>query len=193
MVRVLGTLLVAGIAGSASAQTTGAGVEHLTPSLAKNAQIMHATIRRNLADAAQAMPAAEYAFKPTPEVRSFAQLVGHVINANVFFCSQAGGERIQGLRNHETLTDKDALVTALNESLALCDRVYAGTTDANFSSAVKMTGGLGVPPADTLRGAVLMFNVTHNNEHYGNIVVYLRLKGVVPPSTAQAPPPPARR
>ena len=52
-------------------------------------EAMRAVIRRNLAEGAAAMPAEEYSFKPTPQVRSFAELVGHVINANFFFCSPA--------------------------------------------------------------------------------------------------------
>src|SRR4029078_9936097 len=70
-----------GVSSTVSAQTTGAGYDALTPSLSAGAKTMHATIRRNLADAAQAMPPDEYSFRPTPDVRTFAQLVGHVINA----------------------------------------------------------------------------------------------------------------
>src|SRR5262249_32630482 len=89
--------------------------------------------------------------------------------------------------NYETVADKAALVTALNEALAYCDGVYAATTDAEFAKPVTLTGFPGMnPKTDTTRGAVLMFNTTHNNEHYGNAVVYLRLKGKVPPSTARS-------
>ena len=85
----------------------------------------------------------------------------------------------------ETVTEKAVLVKALLESLAYCDTVYNATTDSNFNQPVTV-GGLGNKPTQTIRGAVLMFNTTHNNEHYGNIVVYMRLKGKVPPSTARA-------
>jgi len=78
---------------SVAAQTTDAGFnEALSPSMASVVKTMHATIRQNLADAAASMPAEEYSFKATPQVRSFAELVGHVVNANFFFCSQAKGE-----------------------------------------------------------------------------------------------------
>jgi uncharacterized damage-inducible protein DinB len=187
--RLLGQFLIGIIIGASStvsAQTTGAGYDALTPSLAANAKTMHATIRRNLADAAQAMPSDEYSFRPTPEVRTFAQLVGHVINANWFFCSQAKQDKPPTATNHEQLTDKVALVKALNDSLAYCDAVYAETTDENFNRAVQVQAGGGMAQSNTVRGAILMFNTTHNNEHYGNIVVYMRLKGHVPPSTAGA-------
>jgi uncharacterized damage-inducible protein DinB len=172
---------------AALAQTTGAGyADALTPSMAGVAKAMHATIRRDIAESAQSMPAGEYSFRPAPETRTFAQLVGHVVNANWFFCSQAKQEKSPGTMNYEQVSDKEALVKALNESLAYCDDVYASTTDANFTAPVHMTGGVGMGPADTVRGAILMFNTTHNNEHYGNMVLYLRLKGKVPPSTAHA-------
>jgi uncharacterized damage-inducible protein DinB len=169
------------------AQTTDAGFwVELSPSMAKTAKTMHASIRRNLAEAAEAMPAADYGFKPTPEVRTFAQLVGHVVFANYLMCSQAVGEKPPASGNYEQMTDKAQLVKALSDSLTYCDRIYEATTDANFSQAATV-GGLGpnIPQAPTIRGAVLMFNVTHNNEHYGNIIVYLRLKGITPPSTAR--------
>jgi uncharacterized damage-inducible protein DinB len=173
-------------ASGALAQTTGAGyADALSPSLASVGKAMHATIRRDLAEAAERMPAEEYGFQPTPQVRTFGQLVGHVINANLFFCSQAGGERLPAAVNYERVTSKPELVKALNESLALCDRAYERTTDANFNEPVEMAAGVGMGPAKTVRGAILVFNVAHNNEHYGNIVVYMRLKGLVPPSTAR--------
>ena len=169
----------------AAAQTTDAGFwTALSPSLAKTAKVMHSTIRRNLAEAAEAMPVSEYSFRPAPESRTFAQLIGHVVFANFLLCAQAKGEPPPSTTNYEQITDKAALVKALNEALSYCDQVYDSTTDANFSQPVKVgVGALG--PTDTIRGAVLNFNVTHNNEHYGNIVVYMRVKGHVPPSTAR--------
>jgi uncharacterized damage-inducible protein DinB len=166
----------------ATAQTTDGGFnEALSPSMAAVAKAMHATIRRNLAEAAEVMPAGDYAFKPTAQVRSFAELIGHVVNANFFFCSLAKGEAAPSSANHEQTRDKSALMKALAESLAYCDGAYIATTDTNFSQAVQLPGG----GTQASRGSVLVFNTTHNNEHYGNLVVYLRLKGHVPPSTAR--------
>jgi len=173
------------------AQTTDGGLgEVASPSMAAVAKGMHATIRRNLAEAAANMPTEEYAFKPTPQVRSFGELVGHVASANFFFCSQAKGEQPPSTTNYESVTGKAVLVKALNDSLAYCDAAYNATTDSNFSQRVKTPGPSG--DRETTRGAVLIFNTTHNNEHYGNIVVYMRLKGHVPPSTARAQQPPAK-
>ena len=173
---------------TAYAQTSDGGFDKaLSPSLAATAKAMHATIRRNIAEAADAMSAEDFGFKPTPDVRSFAQLVGHVINANFFFCSQAKGEASPGTMNFETVADRAALIKALTDALAYCDGAYESTTDASFNQAVTLKGFPGMNPTTaTTRGAVLMFNTTHDNEHYGNIVVYLRLKGKVPPSTARS-------
>jgi uncharacterized damage-inducible protein DinB len=168
----------------ARAQTTDGGFgEIASPSMAAVVKGMHATIRRNLAEAAASVPSEDYAFKPTPQVRSFGELIAHVAMANFYFCSQANGEK-PSIRNYEKTTDKATLVKALNDSLAYCDGVYTPTTDANFNQMVKTPGPNG--DRETTRGAILMFNTTHNNEHYGNIVVYLRLKGHVPPSTVRA-------
>jgi uncharacterized damage-inducible protein DinB len=185
-------MCLAGASTPAIAQTSDGGFDaELSTSLAASSKAMHATIRRNLAEAAENMPAEDYAFKPTPQVRSFGELIGHVANANNFFCSQANAARSPSAVNFEKETDKAALVKALRDSLAYCDGVYNATTDANFSQPVSIAGGRG-PGTPTLRGAILGFNTAHNNEHYGNIIVYMRLKGRVPPSTARTSPPPGR-
>jgi len=176
--------VIAGLAAPAAAQTSDGGADELlSTSMAASLKSMHQVIRRNLAEAAAAMPADEYSFKPTPQVRSFAELVGHVINANFYFCSQARGDKPTFGGDYSKTTDKAALVKALNEALAACDAVYNGTTDANVTQAVGVQGRGSSKP--TTRGLVLMFNTTHNNEHYGNMVVYMRLKNHVPPSTAR--------
>lgn len=149
--------------------------------MADSTKALHATIRRSLAEAAEQMPAEDYAFKPTPAVRSFGQLVAHVANANFFFCAQADNVPPPSTNYEAGDTGKSTVLRALNESLSYCDTTVAGTTDANFSQPVKM---LVAPGGQTTRGLLLGFNTTHNNEHYGNMVVYLRLRGQVPPSTA---------
>jgi uncharacterized damage-inducible protein DinB len=171
---------------AAFSQATDAGYpDELSPSLAGSAKAMHAMIRRDLLEAAENMPADEYAFRPTPQVRTFGQIIGHVVDANFFFCSQAAGEKSPATADYEQITDKAALVKALNDSLVYCDRVYAATTDANFIQPMQIVHVVGTGSTNTVRGAVLMYNITHNNEHYGNLAVYMRLKGHVPPSTAR--------
>ena len=174
------------IPSAALAQTSDAGVgAALTPSMATSVNNMHMSIRRNLIEAADAMPATDYSFKPTPQVRSFAELIGHVAFANFYICSMAKGEPMPTMVNFErTITDKPGAVKALGDALNYCDGTHKETTDANANQPVKVSGPGG--QGQSTRALVLMFNVTHNNEHYGNVVLYLRLKGIVPPSTARA-------
>jgi len=137
-------------------------------------------VKRDIVEAADAVPEAEYGFKPTPEVRSFGQLIAHIIDAQNYFCATAGGSNPQYADTVEkSLTSKTDLVKALKESVAKCDAVYAKTDASNALSLVKAGKG------DALRGLLLLDNVSHDSEHYGNIVTYMRLKGHVPPSTAR--------
>jgi uncharacterized damage-inducible protein DinB len=185
---VLLSLCLIGLALPAGAQTTDAGFwEVLSPSMVTMTKTMHGTIRRNLAEAAEAMTVEDYTFKPTPQVRSFAELMGHVIVANYLMCSQAIGQKSPATTNYATVTDRDVLIKALNDALAYCDTAYAATTDENFGQMVKVAGP-GNRVTEATRGAVLTFNTTHNNEHYGNMVLYLRLRNRVPPSTARVQP-----
>lgn len=120
---------------------------------------------------------ADYAFKPTPEVRSFGQMFGHIANANFMICSRAAGEKSPSAENFEQKTAKADLVKALADSFAYCDGVFGRLTDASGAEMVDFFGG------KQPKLAVLAFNNAHNFEHYGNLVTYLRLKGMVPPSS----------
>jgi uncharacterized damage-inducible protein DinB len=127
------------------------------------------------------VPENEYAFKPTPQVRSFGELVGHIADAQNFFCGVAAGDNPEysdAIEKSKSPT-KAGLVSALKASVATCDDVYAKTTAGNALELVKSGKG------DALRGMLLLDNISHDSEHYGNIVTYMRLKGHVPPSTAR--------
>jgi uncharacterized damage-inducible protein DinB len=127
--------------------------------------------------AAEKMPEQNYSFKPTPDVRSFGQLVGHVADAQYGFCSTASGETNPMKEIEKTKTTKADLVTALKDAVAYCNKAYASMTDAQGSQMVKLMN------YDAARLAVLSVNTAHTDEHYGNMVTYLRLKGIVPPSS----------
>ena len=180
---LLAGLVLSVAATSLVAQTSdGEYYDAFSPSTASVVKAMRATIQRDLAEAATSMPAEEYSFKPTPQVRTFGELIGHLAMANFFFCSQVKGERPPIATNYEKITEKAALVKALNDSFTYCDAAYDATTDENFGQVVKLMGS---KPSQAARGAILFFNTTHNNEHYGNIVVYMRMKDHVPPSSAR--------
>jgi len=126
--------------------------------------------------AAEKMPEESYSFKPTPEVRSFGQLVGHLADSNYFFCSTVAGEKPSS-DAEKTKTKKADLVAALKEAVAYCNKTYAGMTDAKGSQMMKMMG------FDMAKLTVLAGNFAHNYEHYGNMVTYMRIRGIVPPTS----------
>ena len=129
-----------------------------------------------LVKAAEQVPEETYAFKATAEVRSLGQLFGHVANANYMFCATAMGEKSPAASDFEKTTAKAALVQALKDSFAYCDKAYA-MADATAMQDVNLFG------MKTNKLGVLSFNSAHDMEHYGNIVTYMRLKGMVPPSS----------
>ena len=128
---------------------------------------------------AEKMPEENYNFKPVDTVRSFGQIVGHVADAQYLFCSAASGEKNPDLKIEKTKTSKADLVAALKEGFAYCDKVYDSMTDATATQTVKFFGN------DAPKHAVLSINIGHNMEHYGNLVTYMRIKGVVPPTSEQ--------
>jgi uncharacterized damage-inducible protein DinB len=127
--------------------------------------------------AAEKMPEEEYAFKPDPAARSFGQILGHIADAGYLFCSGALQEKNPSPGVEKTKTTKAELTSALRESFAYCNRAYDSLTDANANETIKANG------QERNRLGVLWFNASHNLEHYGNLVVYMRVKGIVPPSS----------
>jgi uncharacterized damage-inducible protein DinB len=141
--------------------------------------------RKFLARTAEKMPEEFYGLRPgtQPEVRTFGQLIGHLANFNYRWCSDAKGEKNpQEETDFEKLTDKASLVKVLNTALTYCDGAYALLTDANSLDVVQGTRDDGTK-APVLRVSRLISNLAHNNEHYGNLVTYMRIKGIVPPSS----------
>ncbi|MBZ5625445.1 MAG: DinB family protein [Acidobacteriia bacterium] len=138
---------------------------------------------RNIRDifirAAEKMPEENYGFKPSPDVRSFGQQVAHVADDQYNLCAPAKGETRKAAYTQieDTLSRKADLVGALKEAFAYCDGAYDALTDASGAEAVKM-GKMG-----RTRFGMLNWNLWHTWEHYGNVVVYLRMKGLVPPTS----------
>jgi len=137
---------------------------------------------------ADKVPEALYSFKPTDEVRSFGQLVGHVADSQYAFCSAVLGEKAPEVAGtiEKTKTSKADLVQALKDAFAYCDKAYNGMTDATAAQMVKFFG------RESTKLGILAFNNMHDYEHYGNMVTYMRLKNIVPPSSEQRTPPPTK-
>jgi uncharacterized damage-inducible protein DinB len=146
-------------------------------SAAGGVKTYYTQVKNNIIRSADKMSEENYSFKPTPEVRSFGQLVGHVADASYTFCSAASGEKNPSPGIEKGKSGKADLAAAVKEAFAYCDKVYDGLTDAGAATMVKFFGG------ERSKLNVLEFNVMHDWEHYGNMVTYMRLKGVVPPSS----------
>jgi uncharacterized damage-inducible protein DinB len=173
------TLLVA-TSGAARAQSTQATSKD---PLTAGAKRTYDIIKGYITKAAAKMPEEHYTFKPSPDVRTYGQLVGHIADANYGFCSAVAGEKppAGGFTPETSIekskTTKADLEKALADSFTYCDKVHAGMTDAAGAVTTKFLTG------EMAKLSILEFNTHHDFEHYGNMVTYLRIKGLVPPSS----------
>jgi uncharacterized damage-inducible protein DinB len=136
----------------------------------------YSEVKNDILKSAEKMLEENYGFKPAPRVRTFGQILGHVAEEQYFFCGSVKGEQ-KAADIEKTKTSKADLLAALHDSFAYCDAVYDGLTDA---AAVQM---IKVGQSRHTRLRMLWGNTVHDNSHYGNLVTYLRIKGLVPPST----------
>jgi len=147
--------------------------------------------KKNLLAAAERMPESGYSFRPVEGVRTFAELLGHIADAQYLFCSSARSEesprpgaegpgRSSASAIEKTAKTKAEVSRALAESFAYCDGVFAKLTDAGLAGGRKLIG------RDQTLATVSTLAVVHLAEHYGQVTVYLRLRGIVPPSTQPA-------
>src|SRR5437763_6055088 len=143
--------------------------------LSTEAKQAYTSVKNNLVKAAEKMPEENYGFKPVPEIRSFGQLIAHIADSQTRTCAAVKGE--QKTASAGSKTAKADLVSALKESFADCDSVYDSLTDATAARMIK------TPRGQRSKLGALVGNTTHDNEEYGYIAVYMRLKGVVPPSS----------
>jgi uncharacterized damage-inducible protein DinB len=140
-------------------------------------KVFYGMVAGNVVAAAEKMPEASYTFKPTPEVRSFGELVGHAADAQNMFCAIVNGEKPPAVSIEKTKTTKADLVQALKDSKDFCDKAYSSMTDDHASEIVSLMG------MQMAKLTVLTVNIAHLDEHYGNMVTYMRIRGLVPPSS----------
>ncbi len=171
---VLTILTLAFGAGLLSAQPAAGG----NPVLAEGKQY-YTGVKNNLIKMADAMTPENYDFKPTSDIRGFGELMAHIADAQMGTCSRLNGA--PKTPDAGTKKTKDDIVAALKASFDECDKAWDGTTDANANEMI--AGGRG--PGRSRLGTLLFFTVIHSNEEYGYLAVYMRVKGVVPPSSAK--------
>jgi uncharacterized damage-inducible protein DinB len=190
--RFLGALLGLGLAIPAAAQQAPAA----PPTVAAYVRNAYTGNKNNITRSAEKMPEEFYGLRPGPqeEVRTFGQHLAHVANFNFLWCSQARGEKNPnaGINLEKTLKTKAEIMKALADSFAYCDPAYAALTDASGAEVIEITQENGRQQRQTRMG-LLMMNLAHNNELYGNLVTTMRIKSIVPPSSEPRPPAPARQ
>jgi DinB superfamily len=132
----------------------------------------------NILKAAEKMPADQYQYKPTPEVRTFARVLNHVTEAQARACGIANHTAPDDMvKTPADTADKDAAIAGLKASFAECDKAFAATTDANFTEMFTLGQN------KRSRAALMWGTVSHDNEQYATLALYLRLKGIAPPSS----------
>jgi uncharacterized damage-inducible protein DinB len=161
-----------------AAQTVARGPETL---FVRTIQRSWNEAKRNLKESADLMPDADYGYRPVDSVRTFGAIIAHVAGANYVFCAAARGEKAPHEEDafEKTAKTKAAIVKALADSLTYCDAAYSMASDMRIRETVTapFTG------SQENRAQVLLGNIGHVNEHYGNLVTYFRMKGMVPPSS----------
>lgn len=152
-----------------------AGLQAQTNPLIAEAKAAYTGIKNNLTKMAEKMPDEHYSFKASPDIRPFGALIAHVADSQAGTCSSQLGERKSVDAGKKTA--KAELVAALKQSFEYCDAAFAALTDANAMELLK------TPRGQVSRIGALIRNTTHDNEEYGYMAVYLRLKSIVPPSS----------
>jgi hypothetical protein len=169
MAMVVTTGVAMGQAPAAPAGPTGPAAE---------VQRSYATFKADILKSADKMPEADYPFKPTPDVRTFARVVNHVTEAQFRTCGAVNGTAAADIQKAPAETaDKATIIEALKLSFAACDKAFAATTDAN------LTDMFDVFNSKRSRIGIMWGTAAHDDEQYATLALYLRLKGLVPPSS----------
>ena len=155
------------------------------PQLA-SAKAFYETVRTNVLKAAEKVPENLYSFRPTDEVKTMGQMFAHIADAQFFLCGTAkeGVSRNRGIE--KSATSKAEIIKGLRDGFAYCDTAYAELTDASSAALVPFFG------QQRTKLSMLSFNTAHTFEHYGNVVTYMRINKMVPPSSEAPPPAPAK-
>jgi len=170
---VVGALIISGVAmGQAPAAPAGPSGP------AGEVQRGYAAQKGNILKAADKMPAEDYQFKPTPDIRTFARVVNHVTEAQLRTCGAVNRTAPNDLAKVPADTaDKAAIIDGLKASFAECDKAFAAVTDANLADMFDVFN------AKRSRIGILWGTVSHDNEQYATLSLYLRLKGLAPPTS----------
>ncbi len=174
MIRLIPLLFLAALPGAAPPHPA----TPTAPSVLAGDREVWTMVMGYVAAAADQVPDSNYSYRPAPTVRTFGQLIAHIAGSQDMFCAMALGDKVSASDVIEkTVTGKAALVAALKASIEHCQKAYALTDADAMKRTVKTFAGE--------RSALwaLLYNTVHDDEHYGNIVTYMRMLGMVPPSS----------
>jgi hypothetical protein len=155
------------------------------PGLVAEVKTIYTNIHTFITKSVEQFPADKLTWQPTPAVRSWARLIGHITDDNNGACYLLAGETTRPARvdNADTADSaanklsKDDLLKGYKESVERCNKAFAAVTEANMAERA-------APASGRSKIGNLIYNTSHTNEHYGNVVTYLRLNNLVPPSSA---------
>lgn len=169
---------IAGLATMLASAAAFAQVPTVPSGPAAEAQRSYAGVKANILKAADRMPAEDFQYKPSPEIRTYARVLNHVTEAQLHMCGAVNHTAPDAMTKMPAETaDKAAVVAALQASFAECDKAFASATDQNLADVFD------VFKSKRSRIGVLWSTVSHDNEQYATLALYLRLKGLAPPSS----------
>jgi uncharacterized damage-inducible protein DinB len=163
-----------------AAQTKGSEAAPPKNPLVATSQGIYAMAKTDILRSAEKIPEDLWAFKPTPEVRTIGQLFAHVADAQYEFCGPVSGANAPEKAIEKTAKTKAEIVAGIKEAFAYCDGVYSKMTDASAADVVSFFG------RRATKVGLMDYNIAHTMEHYGNLVTYMRIKGIVPPSSEKS-------
>ena len=111
---------------------------------------------------AELVPADKFSYRPAASVRTFGQLIGHIADSHNYYCAIASGQKQEWSDPVEKgPQDRNTLLAKLKQSIDACNKVYPTAAQSE----------------------PLIDNVAHSSLHYGNVITYLRMMGLTPPSS----------
>jgi uncharacterized damage-inducible protein DinB len=133
--------------------------------------------QKNLVAAVEEMPADSFNYKPTEQQQTFGHLVMHMTESNYYLCAKIGGSAPPKQQELKETDGKDKLVAALKSSFDFCNAALDKMDDSKLGETIEAYGGRKAPMAWAL------IALTNDwADHYGGAAMYLRLKGLLPPT-----------
>ena len=183
MLRNAGTISTLLLTFAASALSAQAPPPRPPETYSMFLQGQYAGLKRNIIGSAEKMPVEHFSFRPSPDVRTYAEQLGHIIDTQYFFCNAVkGGPNPGDGKDFEKITERAEMVQAAKDAFTYCDDTFSSLTTETAMQLI--TIGVAPKQRQTTRANQLTMVIVHGTEHYGNLVTYMRIKGIVPPSSS---------